>query len=142
MEYLRNHDIDDILALEDVKERIRRYREQIPLFMDMLKDTSYSEGDAVVTDLVGREETFVGNRHVIYAMFPESNISVRVFDGKKMEFCVFSVGHSILNRTSNVDVGKLMLRFGGGGHFRVGTCQIPYGDRHEVLKEILKEING
>lgn len=141
VEYLREHDIDDILALEDVQERVRRYREQIPLFMDMLKENSYSQGAGVVTDLIGKEETFVGNRHVIYALYPDQNISVRVFDGKKMEFCVFSVGHSILNRTSEVDVGKLMLRFGGGGHFRVGTCQVPYEDRHEVLEEILKEIN-
>lgn len=141
VEYLRKHDIDDILALEDVQERIRRYRDQIQLFIDMLRENSSVEGDAVITDLTGKEETFVGNRHVIYAIYPDSNISVRVFDGKKMEFCVFSVGHSILNRTSNVDVGKLMLRLGGGGHFRVGTCQVPYESRYEVLKEILKEIN-
>lgn len=141
VEYLRNHDIDDILALADVRERISRYKRHQPMFEEMIRRKSRVEGDAVVIDLVGNEETFVGNRHVVYALYPEQNISVRVFDGKNMEFCVISMGHSILNRTSTVDVGKLMLRFGGGGHFRVGTCQIPYEKRHEILEQILAEVN-
>ncbi|MCF4152324.1 exopolyphosphatase [Dethiosulfovibrio sp. F2B] len=141
VEYLRNHDIDEILALEDVEERVVRYRRHQSLFREMLTKKSRAEGDAIVIDFVGNDEAYVGNRHIEYALYPDQNISVWLFDGKNAEFCVISVGHSILNRTSSVDVGKLMLRFGGGGHFRVGTCQIPYEDRHRVLEEILEEIN-
>jgi nanoRNase/pAp phosphatase (c-di-AMP/oligoRNAs hydrolase) len=78
---------------------------------------------------------------VIYALFPDQNISLRIFDGKNREFCVFSVGHSILNRTSGVDVGRLLLHYGGGGHFRVGTCQVPYEEAERVLEEMLQVIN-
>jgi nanoRNase/pAp phosphatase (c-di-AMP/oligoRNAs hydrolase) len=108
----------------------------------MMKDHSLSEGAAVITDLRGMEETYVGNRHVIYALFPDQNVSVRVFDGREKQFCVFSVGYSILNRTATVDVGKLMLKYGGGGHRRVGTCQVPYGEADRILKEIVEEINA
>ena len=78
---------------------------------------------------------------MVYALFPEQNISVRVFDGREKAFCVFSVGHSILQRTSNTNVGALMLAYGGGGHPRVGTCQVPYEEADRVLREMLAVIN-
>ena len=107
----------------------------------MMTDHSWTEGAAVITDLRGLEETYVGNRHIIYALYPEQNVSVRLFDGKDRQNCVFSVGYSILNRTATVDVGKLMLKYGGGGHRRVGTCQVPFEEADRVLKEIIEEIN-
>ena len=55
---------------------------------------------------------------------------------------MISVGHSIINRTSQVDVGGLALKFGGGGHKKVGTCQVPYEDVDSVVKQMLRTING
>ncbi|MDR2523820.1 MAG: exopolyphosphatase [Synergistaceae bacterium] len=140
--YLRAMNIDEIMQNEDLQERTHLYYEHRDPFLKMMKDHSWSDGAAVITDLRGVEETYVGNRHVIYALFPDQNVSVRVFDGREKQFCVFSVGYSILNRTATVDVGKLMLRYGGGGHRRVGTCQVPYEDSDKVLKEIVEEINA
>ncbi|NLL36790.1 MAG: exopolyphosphatase [Fretibacterium sp.] len=142
IDYLRTMTIEEIMELEDLQERVRLYDAHREAFVDMMKRHSWIEGAAVVTDLRGIEETYVGNRHVIYALFPEQNVSVRVFDGKDNKFCVFSVGYSILNRTATIDVGKLMLKHGGGGHRRVGTCQIPYEDADGVLKDILEELNA
>ncbi|HOO63646.1 MAG TPA: exopolyphosphatase [Synergistaceae bacterium] len=141
VEHLRYQNIEAILELPDVQERILRYREHQKPFEDYMRKHSRAEGNAIITDLRGTDEHIPGNRHVIYALFPDQNISLRVFDGKNREFCVFSVGHSILNRTSGVDVGKLLLRYGGGGHFRVGTCQVPYEEAEKVLREMLEVIN-
>jgi oligoribonuclease NrnB/cAMP/cGMP phosphodiesterase (DHH superfamily) len=138
---LRTKGVDEILAMEDVQERVRRYDEHKPHFLQMMFEYSTAEGDVIVTDLRGVPETYVGNRHVIYALYPYQNISIRIFDGKDKEFCVFSVGYSILNRTSTVDVGSLMLKYGGGGHKAVGTCQLPYDDVDRVLSEMLRFIN-
>ncbi|MDR2529384.1 MAG: exopolyphosphatase [Synergistaceae bacterium] len=142
IDYLRTMSIDEIMQNEDLQERSRLYFDHKEPFLEMMKENSWSDGAAVVTDLRGVEETYVGNRHVIYALYPDQNVSVRVFDGREKQFCVFSVGYSILNRTATVDVGKLMLRYGGGGHRRVGTCQVPYSDSDKVLKEIVEEINA
>ena len=139
---LRTKGVEEILALEDVQERVRRYEEHKPDFLQMLFEHSWAEGDVIVTDLRGIPETFVGNRHVIYALYPYQNISIRVFDGKDKAFYVFSVGYNILNRTSTVDVGSLMLRYGGGGHQAVGTCQLPYEEADGVLAEMLDFMNG
>jgi oligoribonuclease NrnB/cAMP/cGMP phosphodiesterase (DHH superfamily) len=138
---LRSRTVDEILALEDVQERVRRYEEHKPHFLQMMFEYSTAEGDVIVTDLRDVPETYVGNRHVIYALYPYQNISIRIFDGKDKEFCVFSVGYSILNRTSTVDVGSLMLKYGGGGHKAVGTCQVAYDDAERIRDEMLRFIN-
>lgn len=141
IEELRTKDVEEILDLPDVQERLRRYEEHKPHFLQMMFEFSRAEGDVIITDLRDVPETYVGNRHVVYALYPYQNISIRVFDGKNKDFCVFSVGYSILNRSSTVDVGSLMLKYGGGGHKAVGTCQVPYSEAERVLKEMLLFIN-
>jgi nanoRNase/pAp phosphatase (c-di-AMP/oligoRNAs hydrolase) len=133
--------VDEILEIEDVQERVRRYEDHKPHFLQMMFEYSTAAGDVIVTDLRDVPETYVGNRHVIYALYPYQNISIRIFDGKDKEFCVFSVGYSILNRTSTVDVGSLMLKYNGGGHKAVGTCQVPYERADAILDEMLRYIN-
>jgi nanoRNase/pAp phosphatase (c-di-AMP/oligoRNAs hydrolase) len=81
-----------------------------------------------------------GNRFLIYTMFPQANIQVRVFDGRKGEFVVCAVGHSIFNRTSKTDVGNLMARYGGGGHRGAGTCQLPNAHAEAKIREIVEQI--
>ena len=96
------------------------------------------EGEVLITDLRGVREIPPSNRFLVYSLFPESNISIRLIDGKGGEFVAFSVGYSILNRTASVDVGSLMLRYGGGGHKAVGTCQVPNDQADQVLKELIQ----
>ncbi len=134
--------IDEILAITDFKERIDVYNEEAAKYKETLKKCSKVEGDAVVIDFRGIGELPSGNRFIEYTLFPEQNISVRMVDGKKKEFVMISVGHSIINKSSNVNVGSLMLKYGGGGHKPVGTCQISYNDAAKVLKEILVAINS
>jgi nanoRNase/pAp phosphatase (c-di-AMP/oligoRNAs hydrolase) len=141
IEELLTKSVDSILLLDDVQERVRRYEEHKPHFLQMMFEYSRAEGDVIITDLRDVPETYVGNRHVIYALYPYQNISIRIFDGKDKEFCVFSVGYSILNRTSTVDVGSLMLKYGGGGHKAVGTCQVAYDDAERIRDEMLRFIN-
>ena len=137
VDHLQNEDVDSILELPDVQERVIRYREHQKIFEDYMFRHSKMMGDVVVTDLRGVDDQIPGNRHVVYALFPEATISIRIFDGKNKEFCVFSVGHSILKRGSDVNVGKILLNYGGGGHFKVGTCQVPYSEADRVLSEML-----
>lgn len=142
VDWLREKSIDEILVLPDVKERLDRYFAQDKLFQEMLWQNSKAHGDAVVVDLRKQEEIYTGNRFVIYSMYPDCNISVQIIWGKDRQNTVMTVGHSILNRTSKVDVGNLMLKYGGGGHRQVGTCQVDNKRADVILKEILGEINS
>jgi nanoRNase/pAp phosphatase (c-di-AMP/oligoRNAs hydrolase) len=132
--------IEEILAMPDVKERIDVYFEQHDMFIKMVKDRAKVEGNAVLVDLRGAETIHAGNRFLVYTLFPEQNISVLVVDGKKKVNCVITVGYSIINKTAKVDVGSLMLRYGGGGHRQVGTCQTAYGETDRIIKEIIAGI--
>ena len=89
----------------------------------------------------GIAEIPVGNRFLEYVLFPDQNISLRIVDGRNKAFAMISVGHSIINRTSAVDVGSLVLKYGGGGHRQVGTCQVDYGEVDRIVGEMLQVIN-
>ena len=129
--------IEEILELPDVKERVKVYFRQQILFQKMLEKHTRTDQNVIITDLRGVEPIYTGNRFIIYSMFPRQNISLWIVDGRGKLNCPIAVGHSILNRTSNTNIGSLLLKFGGGGHRQVGTCQVPYEDADNVINEII-----
>ncbi|MDR2050044.1 MAG: exopolyphosphatase [Treponema sp.] len=132
--------IDEILAMPDVQERIELYNQQTELFRGMIKKYARVEGRAIIVDLRGVETIQVGNRFLIYTMFPEQNISLFIVDGRNKQNCVITVGYSIINRSATVNVGSLLLKYGGGGHVQVGTCQVDYDDADKTIQEIVEAV--
>lgn len=142
VDHCRTRSIEEILEFPDVRERLTRYYEQTELFRKMVRENATQRGNVVVLDLRGQEEIYAGNRFVIYTMFPGANISVQVMWGLRKQNIVLTCGHSIINRTSKTDIGKLMLERGGGGHRGVGTCQVPAEDAERVLEEVIARMNA
>ena len=136
----RTMDIDEILSLSDVKERIDIYFEQTEKFHAMVKAHTRTEGDVIISDLRGVDPIYSGNRFYIYSMYPDKNISVWIVSGRGGQGCSCAVGYSVLNRTSNVDVGSLMLKYGGGGHRMVGTCQFKNNEMNQQIPLLLDDI--
>jgi nanoRNase/pAp phosphatase (c-di-AMP/oligoRNAs hydrolase) len=134
--------IDEILAMNDVKERIRVYHEQNTLFKEMIQKYTRTEGKLIVTDLRGVETIYAGNRFLIYTLYPEQNISLWIIDGRNKANCVITAGYSVINRTASVDLGRLLSGYGGGGHRQAGTCQVPYDDAGRVIGEIIARLRG
>ncbi|MCL2190519.1 MAG: exopolyphosphatase [Treponema sp.] len=132
--------IEEILEMPDVKERVDVYFEQQQYFIEMVEKYARTEGNAVYVDLRDIETINAGNRFLLYTLFPKQNISVWIVDGKKKVNTVITVGYSVVNKTSSVDVGSLMLKYGGGGHRTVGTCQVAYGDTDRVIREIVAAV--
>ncbi len=139
---MRSLSVEEILALPDFRERADFYRAENARYRELLAHRSRVEGDAILIDFRGVEDMPVGNRFLEYVLHPGQNISIRVADGLRRQFAMISAGHSIFNRTSRVDVGALMLRYGGGGHARVGTCQIAYADVDRVASELLAVVHA
>ncbi len=140
IQYCRTKTDEDILLIPDVQERSKRYFKQQELFEEMLKRCCEIHGNVIITNLMNEQKIYSGNRFLVFALYPEQNIEVRVMWGKNKENVVFTCGHSILNRTSQTNVGKLMLEYGGGGHAKVGTCQVPIEDWERVLEEIVNRM--
>ena len=142
IKYCRNHGIDDILALPDVVERIEIYKAHAAKANEQLLRCSSVHGNLVVLDLREEETIWATNRFMIYALFPQCNISIHVLWGVQKQNTVFATGKSILDRSSKTHVGELMLQYGGGGHNAAGTCQIDNDQAAEVLQILIQKINA
>lgn len=140
IEYCRTMKAEEILKLADVEERVLVYREQSRLFLDMLRRNSTAHENVILTDLRGEDIIYAGNRFLVYTLFLKCNISMQVMWGVRRQNVVITVGHSVLKRNAKTNVGKLMLEYGGGGHDKVGTCQVPIERADEVIKALVASL--
>jgi len=138
IDYCREHTIAEILSLPDVRERTELYEYHHDNFVAQIYRCTQVHGKVAVLDLRDEEVIFAGNRFMIYALFPECELSIHVIWGLKQQNTVLAVGKSILNRSSKAKVGDLLLGYGGGGHDAAGTCQIA----NELAEQVLTEIVG
>ncbi len=142
IDYCKNHSIAEILALPDVQERVELYQVQAALFYDQVQRCTTVHDNLAVLDLRSEPTIFAGNRFLIYALFLECNISIHMLWGLNQQNTVFAVGKSILSRTSNTNIGELMLEYGGGGHANAGTCQVDNVLADNVLATLVARINA
>ncbi len=140
IEWCRSMQVEEILELPDIKERVEMYNIQTERFKKMVIDHTEVRDEVVISDLRGLETIYTGNRFLIYSMYPQCNISAWIVSGRGGMGCSVAVGHSVLNRTSKVNVGSLMLKYGGGGHDKVGTCQFSDETMPEKVPMLLDEI--
>ena len=141
IDYCLEHTVEEVLELPDVKERTDMYFEQQEQFKAQLERVHKMEGKVVIIPLKEEEVIYTGNRFLIYAMYPEAEISVHVMWGFQKQNTAVTIGKSIVNRKSTVDIGELCHRYGGGGHHNAGTCQFPNDKVDEMLPGILEELN-
>ncbi len=138
IQHCRTMTVDEILEIPDVQERVKRYFEQENAYEEMIKSNSTVHGNILVTDLHEVDEIVTGNRFKEYVLYPDQNISMRIIWGFKKQNMVFTCGYSITNRSASVDIGSLMLKYGGGGHTFVGTCQVPTEKWEKVRDELIE----
>ena len=142
IQYCMDHNIDEILELPDVKERVDLYFEQAEQFVAQLKRIAKVYDKVVVLDLRNEEVIHAGNRFMIYALYPETQISVHVAWGFRKQNTAVMIGKSIVNKESKVDIGELCLKYGGGGHHNAGTCQLDNDVVDKELPGIIAALNG
>ena len=142
IDYCVDHDIKQVLELPDVKERVDMYFDQQEKFIAQLKEVTTIHDKVAVIDLRDLETIYTGNRFMVYALWPEVEVSVHVAWGFKKQNTAVMIGRSIINKSSNVDIGELCLSYGGGGHRKAGTCQLDNDKVDGELPTIIKKLNG
>jgi len=140
--YCAEHTIEDILKLADVKERVKLYFKYQEEFKNQLTRCSTVYDNLILIDYRDEEIIYPGNRFMIYAMYPEVNISIHAIWGRDKQNVVYSTGKSIINKSSKTNVGELMLKHGGGGHVAAGGCQPNHADADAVLEDLIKTIKA
>ena len=139
--FCMDHTIDEILELPDVKERVDLYFEQTEQFIAQLRRVAKVEGKVVVLDLREEEIIHAGNRFMIYALYPETQISIHVTWGFQKQNTAVMIGKSIINKASDADIGAICLKYGGGGHRNAGTCQLDNDKVDAQLPDIIAALN-
>ncbi|WP_410498742.1 exopolyphosphatase [Chitinibacter sp. S2-10] len=142
IKYCKDHTIEEILRLPDVVERIELYKEHEVLAKEQIKRCSRIYDNLVVLDLRDEDTIYATNRFMIYAMYPQCNISIHVMWGVQQRNTVFATGKSIINRSSQTNIGALMLEYGGGGHENAGTCQVDNNAVDTTLRELMLKITA
>jgi len=142
IEHCRDHSIAEVLALPDVKERVELYNAHREPFAAQLRRCTSVHGKLALIDLRDEEVIYAGNRFMIYALYPDCDVSAHLMWGLKKQNTVFAIGKSILDRGSQVDIGALCLTYGGGGHRAAGTCQIPNARAEAVKAELIAALSG
>lgn len=142
IDFCVDHSINDVLQLPDVKERVDLYFEQQDLFKEQLKRITKIHDKVAVIDLREEETIYAGNRFMVYAMWPEIELSAHVAWGFKKQNTAVMIGKSIINRSSKFDIGELCLSYGGGGHANAGTCQLENDKVDSELPIIIDKLNG
>lgn len=142
IDYCVDHTIEDVLKLPDVEERVKLYFEQQELFKEQLRRITRIEGKVAVIDLRNEETIYAGNRFMVYAMWPETEISVHVAWGFRKQNTAVMIGKSIINKSSKFNIGELCLSYGGGGHANAGTCQLDNDKVDAELPHIFNKLNG
>lgn len=142
IEALKTMPLDEILRLPDVMARTQRVIEDQGQFAGILAAHTHLDGNVIVTDFRGLSDPPSGNRFLVYTMFPEGNVSMRWFQGKDGNTVVAAVGHNILNRTCQTDIGHLLREYGGGGHRGAGTVQIANDHADRVFAEIIQRLKA
>jgi hypothetical protein len=134
---VRDRPIDAVLALASVRERIARMHEQDHAFRDAARARTRVDGNVILTDFRDLDPIPVGNRFLIFTLFPEASVAVRVQWGPGRERVAVSAGRSILNRSSRANIGVLMSLHGGGGHPGAGACLLDPASADARIAEIV-----
>ncbi len=136
----KDHTIEEIMAMPDVQERVELYNRYKDEFINQLKQCSTVHDNVVVLDLREEEIIYPGNRFMIYALYPECNVSIHMIWGFQKQNTVLAVGKSIINRSSEANIGDLMLSYEGGGHLAAGTCQVSHDVSEAVLEDVVEAL--
>lgn len=142
VEWVRTMTLDEILAIPEVRRRCDEVASRQAALLQSLRTHARLDGPVIVTDFRALAERPVGNRFLVYTLFPEGTVEVRLFYGKSRETVVVAVGKSIFNRSCPVDVGALLAEYGGGGHLGAGTCQLEGPDVEARVAEIIARLGG
>ena len=142
MDALRDQSIEQILQMPEVKNRIDRMKSEWEQFKQLTIQHSKMEKNVVITDFRDVDPVPVGNRFLVYTLFPEANVSVRIHWGPKKQHVAVVVGHAIFNRTCQVNVGELMSEYGGGGHYGAGSALIWEESSAEEIREIIRKLQS
>lgn len=138
IDLLRVLPIHAVMADDTVKARCQETIRENTAYRTHLKNHTRCQGHVAVTDFRTVNPPPVGNRFLVYSLYPECSVQVKIrLDANQPDMVMVSVGHSIFNRTCKVNIGQLLSHYEGGGHKAAGACRFHTDKAAEYIPKIL-----
>ncbi len=133
---LRTRSTAQVMDDPEVKRRCQRVVDTNIVYEKALRANTTLVDHVSITDFRGLDPAPNGNRFLVYCLFPDCTVNVKIiFDEDNL--ASIKVGHSILNRGCEVNVGKMLSAFEGGGHPGAGACRFARDKAPDYLNRIL-----
>jgi oligoribonuclease NrnB/cAMP/cGMP phosphodiesterase (DHH superfamily) len=138
VELFREFDIHQVLENNEVKQYCQNVIAQNDRYVDFLREHTQLNQHVSITDFRPFDNPPGGNRFLVYSLFPESAVNVRIrYEDPDKKMLVVNVGHSIFNPKCNVNVGLMLAQFDGGGHRGAGSARLSAGKADEAIQQII-----
>lgn len=138
VDLLRTHDVHQALQDDIIKQRCQLVVELNQTYKKFLSAYTRMEGPVSITDFRSFDKAPKGNRFLVYSLFPDSIVNVKIrYDEDNKDFVIVNVGHSIFNMKCNVNVGQMLSMFEGGGHRGAGACKFHVSKSETYIPAII-----
>lgn len=141
IDLLRDKSLEETMDDAEVKRRCQKvlaFQEKLRAIL--LANTTLRR-NVIYVDLRQVRDLPDGNRFLLFTLFPQGNIAVKVsYDTQRPDTTAISVGYNIFNKTATVNVGELLQHYGGGGHKVVGSCRVPNDKAEQAIQEIVAAV--
>lgn len=138
IDLLRKYDLQRVLDDPEIKQRCGQVIELNEKYAVHLKKNTRLDKHISITDFRKLENIPAGNRFLVYSLFPESVVNLRIrYEKKNKEMTAVNIGHSIFNRRCNVNAGLLLADFGGGGHRGAASTRFESSKEDTYLPQII-----
>ncbi len=135
---LWKNSIQTVMENDLVAEKCRKTIQENSSYKEFLKNFTKLIGPVSVTDFRPLKIPPAGNRFLVYSLFPEAVVNMRIrYDINDRNTILVSVGHSIFNRNCHVNVGDMLSRFEGGGHAAAGACGFDARKADDYIPKII-----
>jgi oligoribonuclease NrnB/cAMP/cGMP phosphodiesterase (DHH superfamily) len=135
---LREFNITRVLEDAEVRKRCDDVITQNDKYAGYLKEYTQLRDHVSITDFRNLGKIPPGNRFLVYSLFPNSVVNVRLrYEGEDKAIVVVNVGHSIFNPHCYVNAGLLLADFGGGGHRGAGSARFHVSNAADYIEKII-----
>jgi len=140
---LRKKSIQEVLEDPEVEKRCKNLIEENKKFEKLLVSHTEMHKNISVTDFRDMEKAPSGNRFLVYSLFPDAMASMRIrYDHKNKNTVLLSIGRSIFNDNFKINIGQMLSKYGGGGHFGAGGCSMDAESAEKNIPEILETMKA
>ncbi len=135
---LKSMGINDVMEDKEVKKRAACVREENMVFERHLRKYTKTRAGITITDFRDLDTVPMGNRFLVYHLFPDTIAGITIRKkNRDNKHILLSVGKSIFNNKSQVNIGRLLSNYNGGGHDGAGGCTLDVESADADIREII-----